>query len=476
MVRSEAEKVRKPAVNPVVAVVFTYVVIKKSKAEEFFVYGSGRVMFIYMRQIFDVVLKRERAMRNKLFLTVLLVSLVFVAACAPKVQPTREVPTAMGETAPKAERDDFGCWPPFCSVLKDPYGKQLCEDWKAGREVTWPQDCTYAQTAPCIKLCEADNKRMNNAPSTPVPSGFPAFPGAGSGAAFPNPSQMSPEDFMFHTTQPVCADDHYAQLIYAHPSGAPDAFAENAETLRKWIAQANGIVNAEAAKFGVTANMKVACDGNEISVLDVAMPRDEAYYVGGVHGDGTRERLMADLKQLGYTDATTKYIVFYDGDAVGCGGDQGSCIAQSSMKGPDDRLSEDNVYNIGPDYSFLYSKQVARIPELYHTQVSMLAPIMMLHEYSHTIGAVQLSVPHSAKDGTDEGHCNDEPPLDKGGSDVMCKSDAPDTTFDDACTDASFIHYDCNNDDYFNPKPVPGSYLATHWNLGSPLNKYFKFG
>ncbi|MBI4144633.1 hypothetical protein HY493_00310 [Candidatus Woesearchaeota archaeon] len=384
--------------------------------------------------------------------------------------------TAQQLTAPAqpAARDEFGCFPPSCADVPDLYGKRACEEWQAGKEVSWPQDCAYAQTDACIKFCESDKKRLNKT-SMPVPSGFPAFPG-GSGSAFPDMSKMSPEDFMFHTTPPVCADDHYAQLIYARPSGTPDRFVENAATLRTWIAQANGIVNAEAAKFGAIVNLKVACDGDVISVLDVAMPRDESYYRGGSHGDGTRERLMADLQKLGYDDATTKYIVFYDGDAVGCGGDQGSCTAQSSMKGPDDRLSEDNTYNSGPDYAFMYSKQVARIPEIYHTQVSMLAPIMMLHEYSHTIGAVQLSAPHSANDGTDEGHCKDEPPLDKGGSDVMCKSDALDTVFDNECTGGSFIQYDCNNDDYFNPKPAPGSYLATHWNLGSELNRFFAFG
>jgi hypothetical protein len=26
--------------------------------------------------------------------------------------------------------------------------------------------------------------------------------------------------------------------------------------------------------------------------------------------------------------------------------------------------------------------------------------------------------------------------------------------------------YDCGRDDYYNPDPAPGSYLATHWNTG----------
>ncbi|MEK6822213.1 MAG: hypothetical protein AABY13_00160, partial [Nanoarchaeota archaeon] len=149
----------------------------------------------------------------------------------------------------------------------------------------------------------------------------------------------------------------------------------------------------------------------------------------------------------------------------------------TTQKGPDDRLSEDNIFNTGPDFAVLYDGGFAEIPTRYNIEVNMMAPIIMLHEYSHTLGAVQPSAPHSTKDATDTGHCKDEPPTEQKGNDVMCKSDASGTVFGDACKESSFVfHYDCNNDDYFNPKPAPGSYLATHWNLGSPLNRFFTFG
>jgi len=94
------------------------------------------------------------------------------------------------------------------------------------------------------------------------------------------------------------------------------------------------------------------------------------------------------------------------------------------------------------------------------------------------MGAVQPSAPNATvKEFTDgQKHCRDSQTIGKGGTDIMCKSDGQGEVFGNACPGFYPFHFDCNNDDYFNPKPSPGSYLATHWNLGSPLNRFIKFG
>ncbi|MBI4448165.1 hypothetical protein HY643_04235, partial [Candidatus Woesearchaeota archaeon] len=371
------------------------------------------------------------------------------------------------KTATNLIEEDFGCWPPSCSLIKDPYGKRICEDWKAGREVTWPPDCLDAQTPECRRLCEYEKNRTKKTDSYIPINISPSI------ASFPK----SPADFLFHTRAPACVDpnnEYSTRLVYARPFDRKDRYQEISQTLRGWMANANGIVNNEAEKFGMTTDIKIACTDGEIIVLNVLLQKSEAAY--NTHDGKTTVAIVTSMKALGYDDKKTKYIIYYDGDSDGCEGGKAKCSGQFVNRGVDDRLSEDNLYNSGPDYSIIYGGGVADTAQRYNTQIDFLAPIILLHEYSHTLGAVQLSAPHSNKDEIGEaGHCNDEPPAQEGGNDVMCKSDKLGAVFGDACKESNFVfHYDCNNDDYFNPKPESGAYLATHWNLGSPLNRYFK--
>ncbi|GEM_PF-6514779 len=327
-------------------------------------------------------------------------------------------------------------------------------------------------------------------PSAPeLPSGYPnpkdfqnitpvAYPGYPSMQGFPSGGN-SASDFLFHTRTPACVDiakEYGAQLIYARPSDAPDRYSEISKKLKQWMPQANGIVNNAAEKFGVTADINVACNGNEISVLNIILPKTAAAL--NTHDGKTKTALVAGLQEQGYKDSKTKYIVYYDGDADGCQGGRGKCSGQFVTRGVDDRLSENNLYNSGPDYAILFDAGFSELAEKTHSTLQFIGPIGILHEFTHTLGAVQSSAPHSSNDATGEsGHCNDEPPSDQGGNDIMCKSDIPHTTFTAACKSAGYtIQYDCNNDDYFNPQPQPGSYLATHWNIGSPLNRFIHFG
>jgi len=97
--------------------------------------------------------------KNLFLFLILFISLIFAIGCAPQQQKP-ETPS-IEKTSPseiKQTKDDFGCWPPSCSVIPDTQGKQTCEDWKAGKQVQW-QDCSYFSGQPaCIKLCESEKK------------------------------------------------------------------------------------------------------------------------------------------------------------------------------------------------------------------------------------------------------------------------------------------------------------------------------
>ncbi len=75
------------------------------------------------------------------------------------------------------------------------------------------------------------------------------------------------------------------------------------------------------------------------------------------------------------------------------------------------------------------------------------------HELFHSLGAVQESAPHFSEGG----HCSDHLDVMCGQGDVVCAYPEWEGT--------ALLPFDCNDDDYFNTNPAPGSYLATHWNV-----------
>src|SRR3989344_813150 len=93
--------------------------------------------------------------KKLLWLFILLIIGIIMVSCAPKGISEEKT----------AKRDDFGCWPPSCSLIPNQQGKQMCEDWKAGKQVQW-FDCSMMATFPkCVKLCEFEMKN-NPAPDS----------------------------------------------------------------------------------------------------------------------------------------------------------------------------------------------------------------------------------------------------------------------------------------------------------------------
>ena len=91
-------------------------------------------------------------MKPKIYLIMLIIAIIFLASCTPK--PVGEVPAVEKEIS---ERDDFGCFS-SCKYFPEGSPKQMCEDWKAGRNVMWPDCNTFSGYPACQKLCEFEKK------------------------------------------------------------------------------------------------------------------------------------------------------------------------------------------------------------------------------------------------------------------------------------------------------------------------------
>jgi hypothetical protein len=236
---------------------------------------------------------------------------------------------------------------------------------------------------------------------------------------------------------PACATDYYQHVLVGRIAGAPDRAAEVKASVQAAIRRMNWVLNADAlASGGVTADYKVLCDEQgQIKVDSFASPSAQF------------EDIVRSAREAGFDDQNADYTIFFD--ALGPGGGCGIGSYRA-----DDRLTSSNASNTGGGYGVAYQ------PCWFGTTP--------MHENAHNQGAVTYAAPQSTGSG---GHCNQ-------GHDVLCYTpdggDRNQTPLNIACSDRP--HFDCGAEDYFDTAPEPGEYLDSHWNLGSPLNRFIEFG
>ena len=234
---------------------------------------------------------------------------------------------------------------------------------------------------------------------------------------------------------PACAQGYRQQILYATVAGGADDYAASQEPIRAAVRRMDAVLNQDSLDSGgPTADYRIACDGaGEIQLDSFTAP-------GTSFGE-----VVSAARAAGFNDRRTDYTVFLDAS----GG--GSCGIGSYRD--DDRLSVDNLSNSGGGYAIAYRP-------CWFNDTPM-------HENGHNQGAVQYGAPYSTGDG---GHCWDE-------RDVMCYSpDGGDLHQEgtvERCADRT--HFDCGYDTYFDSAPEPGEWLQTHWNIGSPLNRFVAF-
>jgi hypothetical protein len=218
------------------------------------------------------------------------------------------------------------------------------------------------------------------------------------------------------------------QMVYAVASDRPDRYASLLDTFPVYAARTNAVFANSAANYGVSRNLRfVHTSDCRLDVLHVVLSPT---------GDDTFSATVTELQNLGLTRTDRKYLVWVDA-SIYCG------IANVVQ---DESSGSTNRANLGP----AYARVDAPCWGAYNS--------VEAHEISHTLGVVQLGAPNS----NGAWHCADE-------SDRMCYDDGSGATMRTVCLSGAEGFLDCGGDDYFNPNPVPGSYLATHWNLADSV-------
>jgi len=217
-------------------------------------------------------------------------------------------------------------------------------------------------------------------------------------------------------------------VLYARASDVGSRFSDYLASFRQWASDADTIYNNSAAKTGGARHIRFVHDAScTISVTEVVL---------STTGDDNFGNTVNELQSLGYKLSNRKYLIFMDAKVL-CG--VGHIYA-------DDRASSSNYNNGNAGAMF------ARVDSgCWGGQVAA-------HEHMHNLGAIQKSAPNPSA----AGHCTDE-------YDVMCYVDGSGVTMGYLCAPKATHEalFDCNNDDYFNTNPAPGTYLSNYWNTAN---------
>ena len=228
------------------------------------------------------------------------------------------------------------------------------------------------------------------------------------------------------------------EVIYGVPKDRTNNYRDSLSAIRKVIANAD--YQLDASSPGAGQHYRWMCaNGTKVTISNVTL------MAVGPDGQFTFEDMVYSLQKqvqlrLGardYISPARSYLVFVDhiSDVNGWAG-------YASIDNDDRPDASVNANNVGPAYAMI-NKWTANIAE---------------HELGHNLGAVQLSAPHS----TGGWHCYFE-------YDAMCYKDASPYTDGGgalvySCPSSPAWQFDCLGDDYYSTAPLPGSYLAGHWN------------
>ena len=263
-------------------------------------------------------------------------------------------------------------------------------------------------------------------------------------AAFAAPSQAAVTGADVSDVQCVGADQAHYVLVYARPANVTSRFATIAPKLRSEIYKVSAFIDSESRAITPTAGRRIPlrCDAGEPTVLQATLDTLSS-------GTASFGNIVDALRGQGYEyngggSGTERYIVYYDSPSPSGAAGTGHVFTSDSSAGAGNQNNKGGLFAI--EYRF---DQGGGVP---HWEV-------LIHEVIHTMGGVV----NNASNASGLGHCTD-------GQDIMCYQDAPSTSYNPSVCATKVL--DCNRNDYFNPAPAPGSFLATNWNIAAGYNRW----
>lgn len=234
-------------------------------------------------------------------------------------------------------------------------------------------------------------------------------------------------------------------LVYAVPSDQRSRFRQVAGMLQRGVTTIGRYIALESGqRKTIRFETGTSCGPQYVRIQFVRLRGPRVSYLDS-NGAPAMATVRAELKEVLPASAGPRnWLVYVDGLV-----DRASGWAEVLE---DDTPGSTNRHNAGGLFAFVWGERQVPPSRL---QVPYYA-YLMLHELTHNLGGVQASAPNASG----AWHCTD-------GFDVMCYDDGGTAQQPIACRRAGVLGaaYDCNQDDYFNPSPAPGSYLATHWNV-----------
>jgi hypothetical protein len=248
---------------------------------------------------------------------------------------------------------------------------------------------------------------------------------------------------------PACVanpgSDYYQRVLYGYPTNGGNNLAAHAADIQAQVRRNNWLLNDQSlASGGPEADFKVLCDGGGgIAVTAFPVTPDLA------GTNASFDHVVTAAQNAGFTNPRVDYTIFYDGNGPACG--VGHLYWDESSGA--NNLNNNPAF-IGAGYGMSYKA-------CWFARTSM-------HENAHNQGAAQQSAPSSTGNG---GHCNED-------DDILCYVDGGDRnqSMVPCGVQPGIQHYDCAWNTYFDSAPEPGEWLSEHWNIGSAVNRFIRFG